>query len=200
MANWASVDYVIEGPKETLKRIYDAIQHPVVEPDSDERWEGNVLNTLGIEWRVRQPDGSGYYIRGFIQDKESIEFNPDINDTLTFYAEEAWGITDFHKLLEKGIPGIKVYYCVVEENDELYATNDKEGKYYSYRWNADICVNNVYNYEEFTTEKSLYEWLDNKTNGEIKNAEDVEVFNAKHEEVGDDDKNYINIHAYSVVE
>ena len=195
MADWASVDYVIEGPKEELLRIKEAIQHPVITPNSSDVWEGDVLDTLDIGWEKGK-----HYMIGFILDTDLIEFNPDTNDTLTFYAEEAWGVTDFHKLLEEGIPGIKVYYCVVEENDGIYATNDKEGKYYSYRGNADICINNVYNYEEFTTEKSLYEWLDNKTNGEIKSAEDVEVFNAKHEEVGDDDKNYINIHAYSVIE
>ena len=76
MANWACTDYIIEGPDEILLKITEAIKHPVVTPGSDETWEGNVLNTLGIKWKGRQPDGSGYYMRGFIQDAEDIGFIP----------------------------------------------------------------------------------------------------------------------------
>ena len=50
MANWASSSYVIEGPAKTLKKIYKAIKHPVVQEKSSEDWEGNVLLTLGINW------------------------------------------------------------------------------------------------------------------------------------------------------
>ena len=31
MANWALSSYVIEGPAKTLKKIYKALKHPVVQ-------------------------------------------------------------------------------------------------------------------------------------------------------------------------
>ena len=142
MANWASTDYVIEGPKETLKKIYDAIQHPDTS-EGDNGWEGGVLKALGITWKERQSDGSGYYMRGFIQDPESVEFNPETDKVLTFYAEEAWGATDFNEVLEKEFPDIKVYYNVIEEGEEIYATNDKEGKYFTDRFIVDTCINGI---------------------------------------------------------
>jgi hypothetical protein len=200
MANWASTDYVIEGPRETLKKIYDAIQHPVVEPGSDEKWEGNVLNTLGIEWKTRQPDGSGYYMRGFIQDKECIEFNPEKDDTLSFYAEEAWGVTDFNEVLETTFPDIKVYFNVIEEGCEIYATNDKDGKYFPYRWHVEACINGNYLYEDFTAEKAMYDWLSDNTEGKVIDDESAEKFNNDYEKLGTEDDNYIFIHEFEICE
>lgn len=200
MANWASTDYVIEGPKETLKKIYEAIQHPIVKPGSEESWEGNVLNTLGIKWKTRQPDGSGYYMRGFIQDKECIEFDHEKDDTLSFYAEEAWGATDFNEALENAFPDIKVYYNVVEEDGEVYATNDKDGKYFPYRWHVEACFDGNYLYEDFTTAKAMYEWLSDNTDGRVKNAQDAEGFNSDYEDSEADEENYILIHKVEICE
>ena len=64
MANWAITDYVIEGSKESLKRIYDAIKNHEVEEESDNDWEGNILNALGIDWDRE------LYMRGFMLDTE----------------------------------------------------------------------------------------------------------------------------------
>ena len=197
MANMASVSYVIEGSKEALKRVYEAIQHPD-NSEGDEGWEGGVLKALGITWKDSQPDGSGYYMRGFIQDTESIEFYPD-STTLSFWAEEAWGATDFHDILEKEIPGIKVYYCVVEEGCEVYATNDKEGKYFPYRWHVEAAFDNNYEYEDFIKDKDMYDWLSSKTDGRVKSLKDVEDFNSDYEDSGADDENYINIHKFEIV-
>ena len=199
MANWASTDYVIEGPKETLKKIYDAIQHPDTS-EGDDGWEGGVLKALGITWKERQPDGSGYYMRGFIQDPECIEFNPETDDVLSFYAEEALGVTDFNEVLENAFPDIKVYYCVIEEGCEIYATNDKEGKYFTYRWHLEACFDGDYEYEDFTDEKSMCKWLSDKTKGRVKNRQDAEDFNSDYEDSDGADENYIWIHEYSVVD
>ena len=200
MANWASTDYVIEGPRETLKSIYDAIQHPVVKLDSDKGWEDNVLNTLDIEWKTRQPDGSGYYMRGFIQDKECIEFNPEKDDTLSFYAEEAWGVTDFNEVLENAFPDIKVYFNVIEEGCEIYATNDKDGKYFPYRWHVEACINGNYLYEDFTTEKAMCDWLSDNTGGRVKTVQDAEDFNSDYEDSEANEENFIYIHEFKVCE
>ena len=199
MANWASTDYTIEGPKETLKKIYDAIQYPDTS-EGDDGWEGGVLKALGITWKERQPDGSGYYMRGFIQDPECIEFDPKTNDILSFYAEEAWGITDFYEVLMENFPDIKVYWSVEESGEEIYATNDKEGKYYRERFYVDTYIGNNYQSEYFQFESSMYKWLSDITDGKVKSKEDVEAFNDLHEELVDDDDNFIYIHEFKVIE
>ena len=198
MANWASTSYAVEGPKDTLEKIYQAILHPAVNENSSEGWEGNVLRALGIEWEQVSPDGKGYYMRGFIQDEPY--WDDDSPNVLRFCAEEAWGATDFHEVLEENIPGIKVYYEVEEEGMEVYATNDKEGKYFPERYYVDICINGDWDSDYFTEQDAVYTWLSKKTDGEVTDAKSVEVWNDKHEELKDDDENFISIHEIEVVE
>ena len=199
MANWASTSYAIEGPKETLQRIYNAIQHHPVEEDSSDAWEGNVLAALGIEWERRELNSetlkpSGYYMRGFISD------DPwwDDNESLRFDAEEAWGVTDFYVVLEKNLPDIKVFYVVEEPGEGIYATNDKEGKYFPDRYYVDTCINDNYQSEYFIEEKRVYEWLSYLTYGKVRTPEDVDSFNDKaDEEISDD---FIYVHEFKIVE
>lgn len=196
MANWAYTNYVIEGPKETLKKIHEAILHHDIEEGSSDDWEGNVLDTLGIQWERRQPDGSGYYMRGFIQE-DTIDFD-ETENLLSFDAEEAWGATDFNEVLEKGIPGIKVYYFVEEPDGEIFATNDREGKYFADRYYVDTCVGGEYASEYFETEDEMYEWLANSTDGKVNSPEKVEEFNDKAEEEHSED--FIRMFEVSIVD
>lgn len=194
MANWAITNYAIEGPEEVLRRIYEAIIHHDVEEQSDDNWEGNVLIALGIEWDRRNPHDTpqtGKYMRGFI-DKDSVDLN---KDTLMFEAEEAWGVTDFNEVLEENLP-VKVYYNVEEPDGEVYATNDREGKYFRDRWFVDTCIDGEYNMEYFTEEKYMYEWLSGITNGRIKCEEDVDGFNENEDRDEDD---FINIYKFDIV-
>lgn len=186
MANWAYTNYVIEGPKETLQKIYEAILHHEVKENSSDDWEGNVLNTLGIKWENRQPDGSGYYMRGFIQE-DTVNFDEE-NEILSFNAEEAWGATDFNEVLENGIPDIKVYYEVQEESENIFFTNDEEGKYFPERYYVDTCINGEYESDYFETKEEIFEWLSNcADNINIKNMKDIEEFNEKAEEQDSND-------------
>lgn len=195
MANWAYTNYVIEGPKEILKKIHEAILHHDIEEGSSDDWEGNVLDTLGIQWERRQPDGSGYYMRGFIQE-DTIDFD-ETENLLSFDAEEAWGATDFNEVLEKGIPEIKVYYYVEEPDDEVFATNDREGKYFPDRYYVDTCVGGEYASEYFETEDEMYEWLSNSTDGKVDSPEKIEEFNDKADEEHSED--FIHIFEVSIV-
>lgn len=190
MANWAITNYVIEGPKEVLHRIYNAILHHDVEGQSDENWEGNTLVALGIEWDRRNPTGK--YMRGFI-DKHSVDLRKDV---LMFEAEEAWGATDFNEVLEENLP-VKVYYNVEEPDCGLYATNDKEGKYFRDRWFVDTCIDGDYNAEYFTEEKYVYEWLSDITNGRIKCGKDVNEFNESQDKDEDD---FISIYEFKIID
>lgn len=190
MPNWCTTDYVIEGPHETLKKINDAILHHEVEENSSSDWEGNVLKALGITWE-RIPDEKGYYMKGFIQDSSFLD-----EDTLKFYAEEAWGITDFNLVLEKNFPDIKVYFNGEEPNMEVYLTNDKEGKYFPNRYFVDTCINRVYNSEYFKTKEKAYKWLSEISNNKVTNEEQVEAFNT--EPLDEDD--FIYIHEFAIVD
>ena len=194
MANWASTAYAVEGPKETLLKIEDAILHPILQEDDGEGWEGGVLKALGIEWESKKPDGTGLYMRGFIN--ESPELCED--GTLRFGAEEAWGATDFNVALEGAFPDIKVYYCVEEPNEEIYATNDKEGKYFPYRFYVDTCMDGNYAMDEFKYKSDVFKWLYDLTNGRINTEKKVEKFNDDADEECSDD--FIHIYEYEIVD
>ena len=189
MANWAFTSYAIEGPKEVLLKIEEAILHPTLPENASEGWEGGVLKALGLTWEERSPDGKGKYMRGFINGEPSWK-----DDTLVFDAEEAWGLTDFHEVLEENFPDIKVYWIVEEEGCEVYATNDKKGKYFKDRVYVDTYIEGIDQSEYFTSEEDAYAWLSKITNGKVNTEEDVEEFNENC-----DEDSFINFHVFEVV-
>lgn len=197
MANWALTDYAIEGPIETLKKIEQAItDHPVKE-GSDEQWEGNILAALGIEWTDRSMDSKeGLYMRGFIEEDNTWYTR---ENTLRFSAMEAWGVTDFWIALERGLPGIKVYWVSEEEGMEIYATNDTEGYHFPERFHVEACIDGQYNREDFVYQSDMFKWLYDITNGKVNSMEKVEQFNADYEDSDACDENYISIHEYEVI-
>lgn len=194
MANWAYTSYAIEGPKETLKIIKEAIKKHPVEEGSSENWEGNVLKALNIEWKPYKAGEGGYYMRGFIDDGPWWD-----RRALRFTAEEAWEITDFYKVLEDNFPTIKVYWSVEEPDSEIYATNDIRGVYFPDRFFVDTCIKGNYQSDYFITKEDVYTWLAKITEGEVTDEKEMEAFNEKHEELKTDEDNFINIHKYTVV-
>lgn len=194
MPNWCTTDYVIEGPHEILEKIHEAILYPEVEEEASVEWEGNVLNTLGISWDRLDPNNEDKpydYMRGFIGG--ITKFN---RNTLKFYAEEAWGVTDFNLVLEKNFPDIKVYFNGEEPDMEVYLTNDKEDKYFPDRYFVDTCINEVYNSEYFKTKDKAYKWLSKISNNKVTNEEQVEAFNK--DPLNEDD--FIYVHEFAIVD
>lgn len=189
MANWATTNYVIEGNPKSLKEIYDAILYPDCEPSSDKSWEGNVLRTISPSI-----DLSKYrYMRGFIYD------DPELSNVLKFSAEEAWGVTDFDDALTDLFDDIKVYWVTEEPGMEVYETNDANGKYFTDRYWVDTALSDIYRSEYFKTEKEVYKWLSDITDGKVKTEADVEKFNKGHEDAGTDDGNFICVHEFRIV-
>lgn len=193
MPNWASTVYVIEGPHETLQKIEQAILHHDIQENSSEYWEGNTLHALGITWDKR-PNGDSYYMRGFIRECPYWDGN-----ALKFYAEEAWGLTDFSELLETHFPDIKVYWMVEESGNCLYGTNDREGKYFPERYYVDTCIDGNYDSEYFKYKSDAFKWLHNLTNGQVNTDESLEKFNDEHEKAQDDLDNFICIYEFKVL-
>lgn len=193
MPNWAYTSYAVEGPKETLQKIEQAIlHHPVVENSSGD-WEGNVLEALDIKWVSRDQDReNGLYMRGFIHEKPWwIDDN-----VLRFCANEAWNVTDFDKALLSAFPDIKVYWATEEEGMGIYATNDKEGKYFSDRFYVDTCINGDYQSEYFNTKETAFAWISKLTEGKVKTEEEVEAFN---DDVDRDPDDFIYVHEYRII-
>lgn len=189
MANWAITDYAIEGPMDTLLMIRNAIEKHPIRKESSPDWEGNVLDELGIQFEQTQDDGEIWYMRGFIQD----HYFDETNDTLRICAEEAWGATDFRHALESGIDGIKVYYVTEEPDGEVFATNDKDGKYFTDRYYVSASIGDHYDYDYFSTKESALEFISNVTDGKVKTENDIEEFN----EAGDDN---ISLYEYAIVD
>ena len=195
MANWAYTDYVVEGNIETIKRIYGAILKHPVQKDSHEDWEGNILHALNIDFENMKIGDSEPYMRGFIQ-QDTVEMS---DSTLTFSAEEAWGATDFADVLNEKMEDIKVFFYVQEEGMEVYATNDKEGKYFPDRFYVDTCIDGNYDSDYFKTEEKLYEWLSRKTDGKVTDGESIDKFNEEFENSDGYDSNFIRIHEIEIV-
>lgn len=161
MANWATVQYVIEGSKEDLFKIDDAIG---IDLEKDV-WEGNVLTSLGMS----QEEVNDYSLRGFIQDSFQ-----EHETVLKIYAEEAWNLTEFKDCLKKLFPNITIYWYIEEPGYEIYETNDIEGKYFSDRFILFAETNDP---EYFESEDRLFEYL--KKESGINDYFELDDYNAR---------------------
>ena len=187
MANMASVAYAIEGPQKDLEKILGAICLALT--DKQHWTEYKACEYLGFS----EKELDDKYLRGEIDDEPTLE-----NGVLRFYVEERWGLQDFNELLEKKFPEIKVYWVVEESGYEVYATNDKEGKYFPERYWVDTAQDDIYCSEYFKNEESMWKWLNEKYG--VKSEEEVEAWNAKYEETGDECENFIFIHEFSIID
>lgn len=188
----ASVAYAIEGPKETLKRIQAVIIKAI--NDKDNRYEEyKACEYLGFDIIELEKSRLG----GEISDEPTWDKK---TGALRFWTEERWGLQDFNDLLESHFLGIKVYWVVEESGCEVYATNDKEGKYFKERFYVDCCIDGMYYSEYFTYKSDAFKWLFDKTNGRVNTDEKVEEFNADYEDSGAADENFIYIHEFDVID
>lgn len=197
MANWALTEYVIEGPKETLRKIYDAIEH-TENTKEGYKGESNILKSLNISYtEIKNEYNESLDLRGgILPDSLCLSLS---GETLKFAAEEAWGISDLKDALKASFPDIAIYYYVEESNESIYATNDKEGKFFPSRFYVDTCIKGNYQSEYFAKETSMYEWLSSITNGKVTDGEKVEEFNSDYEDDESYDENFIHIYEIDII-
>lgn len=188
MANMASVAYAIEGPRESLVIIAEAIADASC--DSEHWTEYTACRNLGFTEEELEDRRLGGEI------ERDVEINT--RGILRFWAEERWGLQDFHELLKQKFPDIKVYWIVEEPGCEVYCTNDKEGKYFPERFWVDTAQDDIYQSEYFSTEEAMYKWLNEKYG--VKSEEEVEAWNADYEATGDECENFIYIHKFEIVD
>jgi hypothetical protein len=194
MANWASTEYVIEGPKDKVQLIFNTIDNFMTgkkpfKEHSCEGWEGNVI--LELNDKHKPIDFSKSYLRGFFQD-----YNMD-GDNLTISAEEAWGATDFMNCLKKILPELIIYFKTEEEGGDVYVTNDGEGNYFPNRFYIDTCINHTYDIEYFMEKNVMLKYIAEKMNRTTITLEEIKEWTDYHEEINDGD--YIYIHEFEVV-
>ena len=187
MANMASVAYAIEGPQIDLVNILGAICLAL--PDKHYWTEAKTLMNLGYT----KEELDGKRVGGEISEEPTIK-----DGVMRFWAEERWGLQDFEELLRKKFPEIKVYWIVEESGCDVYATNDKEGKYFPERYYVELSLDDQIEMEYFKTEEDMFQWLFKKTDGRVKNWQNVDDFNSDYEDEALDDENYIIIHQFDV--
>ena len=193
MANWASTAYAIEGEHEVLQKIYDAIIASENNSDGNKP-ETEVLSNLGIEYRGFKINEQPYDLRGAIL-PESWWWDENTG-ALRFAAEEAWGVSDFKDVLLKDYPDLKIFYVVEEGNDDVYATNDAEGKYFPDRFFVDTCIDGEYKCDYFKTKEAAFEWI--SMISDCQTEEDIDYFNDERAMADMDD--FISVHEFSVIE
>lgn len=133
MPNWCYSNYVAEGPKEQLQKLYntmtelEAMPAPgLIENGFGSSWLGNLVAALGVDPLAQ----SNFRCRGEY-------YNVDWNQSgyLTFDTMTAWcEADDTRHLIEEKFPGIHLYFISEEFGCCYWATNDIEGKYFSERY------------------------------------------------------------------
>ena len=193
MANMASTSYRIVGKKEDLQKIYDlwyefeTKKRKPIEKGSDGNWEGNIALALGIDIEKK-------YLRGWI---ETCEFDGDM---LKIEAEEAWGVTDFRHCLTESFKDLEVFFLTEELGCGVFQSNDKDKIFFNYSCLMDIFVNHQSEWEYYDNKEQALTTAARMLGIENITMEEVEKFNEQHEEIGDDDENYIHLYELQIVE
>lgn len=192
MPNWCYTDYVIEGEKKEIDALekmmneLSAMEKPYVENGFGNNWLGCIVEKLGGDWRKIRCRGDWNELR-----KE--------NGTLRFNTETAWGSCNgVLNLICEHFPSLSYFFIAEEPGDELYITNDTDGKYFPERYYIDLCtLEGAYDGDYFTEIEDVYKWLNNRFGVNVKSVEDIECLDDKWRSINDDA--YVNLHEYTVI-
>ena len=129
MPNWCFAGVRIDGPKDKVRKLYymmknlEEMENPLLDNGFGTTWYGNLVHILGGDWNK-------VYCRGSWSD-----LNLMSDDVLAWSDETAWGpMIEVFELIEKAIPGLKVWYMAEEDGMEIYVTNDAQGVYFPERY------------------------------------------------------------------
>lgn len=133
MSNPAFMSVYFEGEKRDLKSLYGKMKRlqerakPLVKNGfyCPQRWLGNLVTRLGVNWRK-------VYCRG-----EWSELR--LTDSyLYFFTETAWhppyGLL---KLIQEVYPSLTFYFSAEGDDWDFYLTNDRDGRYFKSRYIID---------------------------------------------------------------
>lgn len=133
MPNWCFTNYVVEGPKEQLQKLYNTMTEledmpapGLIENGFGSSWLGNLVAALGVD-PLTQPN---FRCRG---EYYSVDLNQ--SGCLTFDTMTAWcEADDTRHLIEEKFPGVHLYFISEEFGCNYWETNDVGGKYFSERY------------------------------------------------------------------
>lgn len=190
MPNWASTTYVMKAEPVQAKDLYDKteslnqMKEPLVENGFGKLWMGCLVNLLGGDWNK-------VYCRGEITSC-SLE-----DDHVCIACETAWGeMPEFRHFLEQQYPGSKVYYCVEECGNCVYATNDSEGLYFKDRY----CLDYYDGLEYFETTETAAEFISERIGKTLKpDYAEIEREIDDYLEEHDDDESWMSFHKFELL-
>ncbi|MCR4849380.1 MAG: hypothetical protein K5920_11110 [Bacteroidales bacterium] len=147
---------------------------------------GCLVHLLGGDWNK-------VYCRGQI-----IDYSLN-DDQVSIECETAWGeMPEFRHFIEQQYPGSKIYYCVEECGNEVYATNDAEGDYFPDRY----CLDSYDGLEYFETIEEAAEYI-GETIGKELPPDFAKIENAIDgymEEHNNSDESWMSFHRFEVVD
>lgn len=193
MPNWASTAYLFKGADENqAKDLYEKIDSlakmgkPLIENGFGKLWMGCLVNLLGGDW-------DKVYCRG-----EIIDYNLT-DDHVCISCETAWDeMPEFRHFLEQQYPGSKIYYCVEECGNEVYATNDADGEYFKDRY----CLDSYDGLEYFETIEEAAEYIGEIIGKELK-PDFAEIESAIDDYMGEhdnSDESWMSFHRFGVLD
>ena len=170
MANVCSTSIVIEGSKETLDKILNAVKNHETEEKTCWEYGGNILRAFGKE----PYEHDNYGCMSSFGEVEPTE-DKDIFK-LRLEWEDRWTRGEFVEKLQEAFSDISIYWIAEEFGCGYWETNDINGKYFSDRF----AVVSDEDWEYFESEDNMLEYLEE--NFGIKSRDEIKKYNESNED------------------
>ena len=206
MANWCDTMYVVTGNEKDIKDFHRALREihndfNMAKAGFNGLWLGNILEYFGLNWKDYNCKGCIYYTEPKYWKEGSLY-------KLHFATETVWVPMNkvFDAIFEKHYPSLRYYYRTEEAGLGLFATNDKEGKYFPEKFILDVSGEDkngdpVELYEYYESLADLLEDVKQISDKDFKTLEEIgEYFNCLNEKsMNDNSCYYYSIRKFEVV-
>lgn len=182
----------IVGDRREMRSLYGKMlrlqnrKKPLVENGFyyPKRWLGNLVVRLGTDWHEVD-------CRGTWDDLKMT------HKSLYFFTETAWQAPfDVLRLIQKKYPGLEMFFSAVGDGWDSYLTNDKDGRFFTSRYELDMPPENDY----YDTIDEVAERISNYLGRHVEPTKEA-VYAAidEFDENNDDIDAYINLKEFEVV-
>ena len=193
MSNPAFMSVCIEGDRQQIRSLHGKMlrlqnrKEPLIDNGFyyPKRWLGNLVARLGADYHEVFCRGTWDYLQLH-------------HGVLTFDTETAWVAPfDVLRLIERVYPGVRIYFAADGDGWDWYLTNDREGRYFSCRYELDMPPDNEYydTIDEVAAKVSAY-----IGRPIVPTLDAVYAAIEEWEETNEDLDAYINLKEYKIVE
>lgn len=191
MPNWANTSYIVTGDKSETEDLYQKMKaledrkESLVKNDFGTTWLGNMVVELGGDWNDIRCRGSW----------DCLEYD-DSSNSLSFTTETAWcEMDEWRHFVESKYKTLKMWYMTEEPGMCYYATNDRDGEFFPYRYAIEYG-------EGFYDERQTYEEIARVAETIIgrKLGEGESISSALEDWAEDNDIDFANYHEYKIVD